>query len=54
MMSAQEQHFPKPNDFLGDREIIPHKAMVAREITKPFHSETLIRLLQSLNLKSQA
>lgn len=53
MMSGQVPHFPKPPDFLGDREIISHKAIVVSAITKPFHSEALIELLQSLSLKPQ-
>jgi CheY-like chemotaxis protein len=53
MMSGQVPHFTKPPGFLGDREIIPHKAIVVSAITKPFHSEALIELLQSLSLKPQ-
>jgi CheY-like chemotaxis protein len=53
MMSGLVPHFPKPPDFLGDREIIPRKAIVVSVIAKPFHSEALIELLQSLSLIPQ-
>ena len=48
LMSDNAQRVSPPAEYMGDEEIIPGVSLVKGYITKPFHSETLMKTLQSI------
>lgn len=41
-----------PNNFKGLKEIIHHKTLVRKILTKPFHSEQFVKVLKGLDISS--
>jgi len=48
LMSDRGRTVSPPPGYMGDEEIVPGISMVKGYITKPFHSETLTKMLHSI------
>lgn len=41
---------PRPDNYAGDREILPHERFVGQVLRKPFHSEAFIEKIRTLGV----
>lgn len=50
LAKGQGEQQKEPVNYLGNKEIIPHKTLVKNIITKPFHSSTFINALKNMEI----
>lgn len=50
LTKEQNKELRQPNDFKGLQEIVPNKKVVKKIISKPFHSQTFINALESMDI----